>query len=390
MRRVQDIKDLEGKKVLVRVDYNVPVKDGKVTNTGRIEASLDTINYLVSKSASVVLISHLGRPEGKVNNEFSLKPVAEVLEKMNKNFVQFIPDCIGEKKEKALKSLMPGEIILLENLRFYEQEEANEKEFARALAEGFDYFVNDAFSAAHRAHASIVGVTEYLPGYAGFAFQEEVDNLTEILKKPQRPFVFIGGGAKISDKLPILKNLMSKVDIMLIGGGMANTFLCAQEMEIGCSLSEKDCIPDAKEIIAEADKKGVAFLLPEDAVVTKKVEVNPKAEEKDIEDIEAEEIIADLGVNTIEEFNNVLKEAGTVFWNGPLGIAEIPEFANATLEIGRAVADSDAFSVIGGGDTIATLPHELKERFDFVSMAGGASMEFLEGKILPGIKALED
>lgn len=390
MKRIQDIKDLEGKKVLVRVDYNEPITNGVVTNTERIEASFDTINYLVSKGASVILISHLGRPDGKVNKKYSLKPVADYLERVNKNFVQFVPECVGKKREKAVNNLLPGEVILLENVRFYPGEETNDSIFSQALASGCDYFVNDAFSASHRSHASIVGVATYLPSFAGFALQEEVDNLTEILKNPQRPFVFIGGGAKISDKIPVIKNLLKKVDIMLIGGGMANTFLCSNNLEIGCSLSEKGCLPVAKAIIDEAESHGVVVMLPEDAIVTAKIETNAKTREIDIEDVEPTEIITDLGSNTIESYKEVIRDAGTIFWNGPLGIAEYPEFARATLEIGEAVAKAEAFSLIGGGDTIAALPAKLKEKFDFVSMAGGASMEFLEGKALPGIEALRE
>lgn len=388
MKRIQDLKDLDGKKVLVRVNYNVPLKDGKVVDDERIRASLDTIDYLLSKNASIILIAHLGRPKGQENPEFSLKPVARVLEKLIKKSVQFEPNCIGSDRDGALRALMPGEVILLENVRFHAEEEVNDKTFAKDLAKDCDIYVNDAFPDSHRAHASIVAVTEFLPAYAGFALQEEVDNLTEILKKPRRPFVFVGGGAKISDKLPILNNLMNKVDVMLIGGGMANTFLCAQGMEIGCSLSEKDSLNEAREIIEVADKKGVALMLPEDAVVTKKIEDKPKIEEKDVEDIEQNDIIADIGSNTILEYKEIIEGAGTIFWNGPLGISEHPEFDNGTLEIGKVVAEAKGFSVIGGGDTIASLPQKLKERFDFVSMAGGASMEFLEGKELPGLKVL--
>lgn len=390
MKRIQDIKDLEGKKVLVRVDYNVPVKNGKVTNTERIEASFDTLHYLTSKGASVVLISHLGRPDGKLNNDFSLLPVAEALEKLNTNFVQFVPDCIGEKRNKAIEKVMPGEIILLENLRFYSEEEKNDKGFTKELAKDCDYYVNDAFSASHRAHASIVGVADILPSFAGFALQDEVDNLSKLLTEPRRPFIFIGGGAKITDKIPIIKNLLKSVDVMLIGGGMANTFLCARDYQIGCSLSEPDSIPVARETMEMAEANGVAFLLPEDVVVTKKIEENPKSKEIDIEEVESDDIIADIGGNTILEYADIIRDAGTVFWNGPLGIAEYADFARSTLEIGKVVAEcKSCFSVIGGGDTIASLPNELKEKFDFVSMAGGASMEFLEGKVLPGILALE-
>lgn len=389
MRKIQDVKDLEGKKVLVRVDYNVPISDGKITDSERIEGSLDTINYLVSKGASVVLLSHLGRPKGKKDTKYSLEIVVPVLEKLTKKIVHFVPDCVGDIRDEAVQKMMPGNIVLLENVRFYPEEEENDKKFSKELAKDMDLYVDDAFSAAHRAHASIVGVTEYLPSYAGLALQEEVYGLSKILKNPQRPFVFVGGGAKISDKLPILENLMKKVDVMLIGGGMANTFLAANGDEIGKSLTEKDCLENAKEIIAKAEKSGVALMLPEDVVVTKKIEDKPKHEEKDIEEVEIDEIIADIGENTVLEYKEIISQAGTIFWNGTLGINEIPEFNMATLEIGKAIANAKGFSVIGGGDTIASLPEKLKEKFDFVSLAGGASLEFMEGKELPGLTVLK-
>lgn len=389
MRRIQDIKDLEGKKVLVRVDYNVPLKDGKVTNDERIKASFDTVDYLVSKGASVFLLSHLGRPEGEKDEKYSLKLVANVLEGLNKNFVQFIPDCIGEKVKKAQNNALPGEVFLLENVRFYPEEEKNEKSFAESLTKGFDLFINDAFSASHRSHASIVGVTEILPSYAGFSLQDEVDNLSKLLEKPERPFVFISGGAKVSDKIEVLKNLSEKADVLLIGGGMANTFLCAQGNEVGCSLLERDFVKFAGNMVAEMEETGTLLLLPEDVITTKKIGENAKSERKPLEDIDRDDYIADIGPNTIELFKDVLKGARTVFWNGPLGVSEYKEFANGTLVIAEEIANcKKCFSVIGGGDTIAAVPENLREKFDFVSMAGGASMEFLEGKELPGIKAL--
>jgi phosphoglycerate kinase len=390
VKRIQEA-EVKGKKVLVRVDYNVPLKNGKIVDDERIKASLETINYLLRKGAAVILASHLGRPEGKINTEFSLKPVAGVLEKLIKKSVQFVPDCIGNDRDEAVRTLNAGKVILLENLRFYPQEEANDPDFAKALASEINLYINDAFSASHRAHASIVGVPAIVPGFAGFQLEKEVENLSKLLEEPARPFVFISGGAKISDKIGVLKNLLAKIDIMLIGGGMANTFLCGRGFEIGCSFSEQDQVSTANEIVNGAEKAGVALFLPEDAVVTKGAKFSEKspAEEKDIEDVEENEAIADIGSNTVKEYGDIIKDAKTIFWNGPVGVAEYPQFAEGTKDIAKMVAESEAFTVIGGGDTIAVIDPKLKEKFSFVSMAGGASMEFLEGKSLPGLEVLK-
>jgi phosphoglycerate kinase len=381
MRRIQDIADLAGKKVLLRVDYNVPMKDGKVMDTERIVASLETIHYLVRQGAIVVICSHLGRPTTEHDPDLSLAPVAEELEKLNKQIVHFVKDCVGSDRDNAVAAANSGEIILLENLRFHKEEEACDSLFAQRLARGCDYYVNDAFSASHRAHASIVGVTEYLPAYAGFLLERELVNLSKLLVDPKRPFVFISGGAKVSDKVKVLENLVEKVDMMLIGGGMANTFLCSQRHEVGCSLYEED-------FVKTAQSKGVRILLPQDVVVTKAIVENSRGRVVPVTDVEDMDIIADIGPETIATFEREIKKAGTIFWNGPVGVAEFPAFAKGTLAIGKAVAEAEAFSVIGGGDTIAALPTSLKDKYSFVSMAGGASMEFLEGKELPGIKVL--
>jgi phosphoglycerate kinase len=390
VKRIQDA-DVKGKKVLVRVDYNVPLKDGKVADDERIVASLETIEFLLKNGAAVILCSHLGRPEGKVAPEFSLKPIAGVLKNLSKKSVQFVPDCVRNERNEAIRVLNPKEILLLENLRFLPEEETNDDYFAKSLVEEIDLYVNDAFSASHRAHASIVGIAKLVPAYAGMQLQKEVDNLSKLLENPERPFAFISGGAKISDKIGVLENLLDKIDIMMIGGGMANTFLCARGFEIGCSFSEKDQITKANEIVNEADKKGVAVFLPEDAVVTKGSKFNEKskAEEKDIEDVQDNEAIADIGSNTVKDFTDIIKDAKTIFWNGPVGVAEYDQFASGTKDIAKAVAEAKAFTVIGGGDTIAAIDPKLKDKFSFVSMAGGASMEFLEGKSLPGLEVLK-
>lgn len=388
MKRLQDA-DVKDKKVLVRVGYNVPIKGGKVADDERIVASLKTLEYLLKHGATLILMAHLGRPDGQPNKDFSLEPVVSVLERLIKKSVQFVPECVGPEREKAVTEAKNGDIILLENTRFYAEEEANDSEFAKKLSEGCDVFVNDAFPDSHRAHASVVGVTAYLPSFGGFALQNEVDNLSKLLGETARPFVFISGGAKISDKVDILKNLLGRIDVLLIGGGMANTFLCSKGYTIGCSLTQADYYGAANEILEAAEEKGVAVFLPEDVVTTKKVEEKAKAEEKDVEDVDEKDIIADIGSLTVKNFAGIINDAKTIFWNGPLGIAEYPEFASGTKDIAEAVANSKAYSVIGGGDTIASIDDKLKDKFSFVSMAGGASMEFLEGKSLPGIEALK-
>lgn len=388
MKKIQDIKDLRGKRVLVRVDYNVPMNDGEIADNERIVASLETINYLVGKEAIVILCSHMGRPEGDNKPEFSLDQVAEELQKLIKKSVQFINDSVGPERDNALATAKSGDIFLLENLRFHAEEEANDSLFAQRLARGCDLYINDAFSASHRAHASVVGVTEFLDSYAGFSLQKEVDSLGKLVHNPAKPFVYISGGAKVSDKIKVLTNMIEKVDTLLIGGGMANTFLASQKHEVGCSLYEEEFVNSAREIVLSARSRGVNIVLPTDVVVTKAIVDNARGRQVSLAEVDEMDIIADLGDDTISLFEREIAKAGTVFWNGPLGIAEFPSFAKATLAVGRAVAESDAYTVIGGGDTIAALPDAIKSKYDFVSMAGGASMEFLEGKELPGLKVL--
>ncbi len=389
MKRIQDLDNLEGKKVYVRVTYNVPMAEGKVTDNERIVSSLETINFLLEHGAVVILAAHLGRPDGKVDPELSLKPVVKELEKLINKSVHFVDDCVGDKRDKAVAEAKSGDVILLENVRFHPEEEANEPFFAQQLARGCNFYVNDAFPDSHRAHSSVVGVAKWLPAYAGFQLQKEVDNLSKILSGAEKPFVFISGGAKVSDKLGILDNLLDKVDTMLIGGGMANTFLCSQRVEVGCSLYEEEYVKKSLEIILDARVKGVKVVLPKDVVVTKNVSENARGITTPVSEVGELDIIVDLGAETVAEFEREIASAKTVFWNGPLGIAEYPNFAKATVAVGKAIARSGAFSVIGGGDTIAVLEEEIKDKFSFVSMAGGASMEFLEGKALPGVAILE-
>lgn len=390
MKKIQDITDLAGKRVLVRVDYNVPMKDGEIADDERIIASLETVNYLAEKGAIVVLCSHLGKPKGQVVPELSLVSVAVELEELNKKVVQFVDDCIGEKRDNAVATAKDGDIILLENLRFHAEEEANDYLFAQKLARGCDLYVNDAFSESHRAYTSMVGMVQYLDGYAGFLLQHEIDSLGKLLDNPEKPFVFISGGAKISDKIQILANLVEKVNVMLIGGGMANTFLSATKHEVGCSLYEEDFKKAAQEILLNAKIKGVNVILPTDVMVTKAIVENARGRLVSVDEVEEMDIIADIGEETVANFKREIAKAGTIFWNGSLGVTEFPAFAKSTLAIGKAVAEANAYTVIGGGDTIAALSDEMKEKYDFVSMAGGASMEYLEGKALPGLIALEE
>lgn len=389
MKQIQDITDLLGKRVLVRVDYNVPTKDGVVVDDERIVASLETVNYLVEKGAIAILCSHMGKPGGQVVPELSLAVVVKELETLNKKSVQFVSDCIGQERDNAVSKAKDGDIILLENLRFHPEEEANDSLFAQKLARGCDYYINDAFSESHRAFASMVGMTQYLDSYAGFLLQREVESLGKLLDNPKKPFVFISGGAKISDKIQVLSNLVERVDTILIGGGMANTFLASQKHEVGCSLYEEDYVKSARDIMLNARSKGVKIVLPVDVVVTKAIVENAKGRSVSLDEVDEMDIIADIGEETVVLFEKEIATAGTIFWNGPMGVAEFSAFAKATTAIGKAVAESTAYTVIGGGDTIAVIPNATKNKYDFVSMAGGASMEFLSGKELPGLKVLE-
>lgn len=389
MKKVQDIKDLKGKKVLLRVDFNVPTKDGKVKDDSRIKASLETINFLTKAGASVVIVSHLGRPEGKPNREFSLFQTVPALAGLLGQKVRFLSACVGPEKEATVAALEEGEVVVLENLRFHEQEEANEQKFAESLAKGFDIYVNDAFSASHRAHASIAGVTKFLPAYAGLNFQKEVESLAKLIKEPKKPFVMVSGGAKISDKIEILKNLIKKVDVLIVGGGMANTFLLAEGYEVGKSLVEEDFLESAEEITREADTLGAEVMLPDDVAVAKKVAEKTPAKAKNLEEIEKSDIIVDIGPKSIAKFSEPLKFAGTIFWNGPVGISEYKNFSKGTEAIAKIISESKAYSVIGGGDTLGAVKDYGNVKFDFVSTAGGATLEYLANGTLPGLEALE-
>jgi phosphoglycerate kinase len=389
-KTVQDIEPT-GKRVLVRVDFNVPIVEGKITDNTRLVASLPTIRYLTDKGAKVILCSHLGRPDGQVNPKYSLKPVAAALADLLGRPVAFANECIGPEAEAAVAKLQPGEILLLENLRFHAEEEKNDPDFSKKLASLADIYVNDAFGTAHRAHASTVGVTKFLPSAAGFLMGKELEFLGGALDNPKRPFVAILGGAKVADKIPVIEHLLTKVDILLLGGGMAYTFLAAEGMEVGKSLLDKERIPLAKELLARAKSSNVTLALPLDVIVTPELKEEAPRKVVDRSEIPADWMGADIGPDTVRLFANHICNAKTVVWNGPMGVFEIPSLAAGTLGIARAMADSHATTIVGGGDSAAAVQQMgLAERMTHISTGGGASLEFLEGKVLPGVAALQD
>ena len=381
---------LKAKNVLMRVDFNVPLDDKlNITDDTRIRATLPTIKYILEQNPKkLILISHLGRPEGKKDPKYSLKPVAKRLEEILKEKVKFLDDCIGEKIKKEIKN-SKEKIILLENLRFYAEEEKNDPNFAKELASLGDIFVNDAFGTAHRAHASTEGITHYLTSVAGFLLEKEIQYLGKTLEKPLRPFVVILGGAKVSDKIGVINNLLPKCDCLLLGGGMAYTFLYAQGKNIGNSKLEKDKVDLAKEILEKAKQLNKEFVLPVDHLVVDKIETGQKG--KIVEDIPEGKIAVDIGPKTVEEFKKRLKTAKTIVWNGPLGIFEIDDFSKGTYEIASFIGNLSATTIIGGGDTASAIAKfKLEDKMSHISTGGGASLEFMEGKVLPGIKALTD
>jgi phosphoglycerate kinase len=390
---VRDL-DAAGKRVFVRVDFNVPLEDGRVTDDSRIRAALPTIRYLQAQGARIILASHLGRPDGKVSDSFRLRPVAERLGQLMGKTVPVTGDALGVGTEDAIRRLRNGEILLLENLRFHAEEEKNDPKFAATLASYCDVYVNDAFGTAHRAHASTVGIAKLRPAYAGFLMEKELANLGKLLDNPERPFAAIIGGAKVSDKIKVLKNLVAKVDIMVIGGGMANTFLLAQGKPIGKSLAEPDRVEDARAIIAAAEEKGVKVVLPVDVVVAKEVTRGTEYKTIPAEKVPASWHIVDLGKQSLVNIEEALTGVRTVLWNGPLGVFEIPSFAHGTKAIARFLADqaeTGAAVVVGGGDSVAAISQQgLADKMTHISTGGGASLEFLEGRELPGVTVLLD
>ncbi len=392
-KTLDDLAEVAGKRVLVRVDLNVPVKDGAVTDFTRIERVAPTVIELADKGAKVILLAHFGRPKGQRVAEASLDPIARAAEQTLGRQVQFAADCVGKAAEDAVAAMTPGTILLLENTRFHPGEEKNDPDFAKALANNGDIYVNDAFSAAHRAHASTEGLARQLPSYAGRTMQAELEALEKGLGSPARPVVAVVGGAKVSTKIDLLTNLVKKVDALVIGGGMANTFLAARGTEVGASLCEHDLAETAKQIMIDAATAGCALILPADAVVARKFEAGAESETVDIDAVPGDSMILDVGPKTLEKVIEWLDRAKTVVWNGPLGAFEIEPFDVATMEAARHAAQRTRegllVSVAGGGDTVAALNKAgVADDFTYVSTAGGAFLEWMEGKTLPGVAAL--
>ena len=392
-KSVSDI-EVRGKRCLVRVDFNVPQDaQGNVTDDTRIVGALETIRYLIDNGAKVILCSHLGRPKGQFNLKYTLAPIAKTLaEKIGKP-VAFVPDVVGEQVEQAVANLNDGDVLLLENTRFYKEEEANDREFCKKLAKLCDVFVNDAFGTAHRAHASTTGVAEFAEhSVSGFLIKKELDVLDKALTNPDRPFVAVLGGAKVSDKIGVIQNLLNKADVILVGGGMAYTFFKAQGYEIGTSLCEDGSIELAKQLLQQAKEKNVALVLPIQNVVAERFENDSPAFAVDSTKIPADMMGMDIGPKTVELFSGYIKKAGTVVWNGPMGVFEMPNFSNGTKQIAKALAEnSSCVSIVGGGDSAAAVTQlGYAQKVTHVSTGGGACLEYLEGKVLPGIDCLEE
>ncbi|MCC0029588.1 MAG: phosphoglycerate kinase [Brucellaceae bacterium] len=393
-RTLDDLTDIAGKRVLVRVDLNVPVKDGKVTDTTRIERVRPTILELSGKGAKVILLAHFGRPKGEKVPEMSLRPIARAVEQVIDHRVDFATDCIGEEAESEIAEMTDGDILLLENTRYYKGEEKNDPDFVARLAALGDVFVNDAFSAAHRAHASTEGLAHHMPAYAGRTMQAELEALEQGLGNPRKPVLAIVGGAKVSTKIDLLMNLVTKVDMLVIGGGMANTFLAARGTDVGKSLCEHDLADTARQIMTQAVQSGCTIVLPVDAAIASEFKEGAEMEIVDIEAVPADKMILDVGPKSIEIVKNRISEAATVVWNGPLGAFEIAPFDRGTVEAAKHAAarttEGVLVSVAGGGDTVAALNHAgVAGQFTYVSTAGGAFLEWMEGKPLPGVEVLK-
>ncbi len=382
--------DLKGKRVLIRVDFNVPLKNGVVTDNTRIKAALPTVQYILEQGASLVVMSHFGRPKGQKNPDFSMAPIAKEFEKLLGKPVKLASDVIGPEVEAEVKALQPGEVLLLENVRFYKEEEANDPEFAKTLASYGDIYCNDAFGTAHRAHASTEGVSHYLPSYAGFLIEKEVKFMAPLLENPEKPFVAIIGGSKVSSKITVLESLVKTCDTIVIGGGMAYTFLSVLGNKIGKSLFEPDYVDTAKAFLEKAKEKGVKVILPVDNVCAKEFSENAEPILVESDNISDDLMGMDIGPKTVALITDSLKDAKSVVWNGPMGVFEFDAFAKGTEAVAKALAASNATTVVGGGDSVAAInKFGLASKISHVSTGGGASLEFLEGKTLPGIKALE-
>lgn len=393
-KTIDDLGDLTGKRVMVRVDFNVPMKDGRVTDTTRLDRAVPTVTALADKGAKVILLSHFGRPKGQPNPAMSLGPVATAFSGVIGRPVAFAEDSVGEPARAAIAAMAPGDIALLENTRFHAGEEANDADYAEALAANADAYVNDAFSAAHRAHASTEGVARLVPAAAGLAMRRELDYLNAAVGAPERPVMAVVGGAKVSSKLDVLTNLVTKADHVVVGGGMANTFMLAMGMDVGKSLAEPDLVPTAKDIMAKAAASGCTIILPRDVVTATAFEANAATEVRAADGVQPGEMILDLGPDSVDAYAEALERCKTLIWNGPLGAFETPPFHVATVELAKFVArrtkDAGLTSVAGGGDTVAALAMaRVVDDFTYISTAGGAFLEWMEGKTLPGVEALE-
>jgi len=390
-KSIKDV-DIKGKKVIMRVDFNVPLdKDLLITDDNRIRAALPSIKHILDQNAKLILMSHLGRPKGEVKKEFSLSPVAVRLGELLGKEVKMLDDCVGDSVKEAVSSMGDGDVILLENLRFHKEETKNDPEFAKELASLGDIFVNDAFGTCHRAHASTEGVTHYLESVSGYLVEKEIDYFQKVVTSPERPFAFILGGAKVSDKIPVIENMMEKADLILIGGAMAYTFLKAKGFDIGSSLFEESMIDTVNSILDKAKSKDLDILLPIDHIVTDSIDEAKNVNATDGESISSGWIGVDIGPKTIDLYKQRLEDAKTIVWNGPVGIFENDKFAAGTKALAVAIADSSATSVIGGGDSAAAAAKfNVAEKMSHISTGGGASLEYLEGKVLPGVAALTD
>ncbi|KPJ61902.1 MAG: phosphoglycerate kinase [Deltaproteobacteria bacterium DG_8] len=384
--------EVKGKRVFIRADFNVPLdSEGRITDDIRIKSTLPTINSILDRGGSVILTSHLGRPKGKVDKKYSLAPVAKRLSELLSKEVMFLEDCVGKLVEERARSLKPGDILLLENLRFHPEEEKNDEGFAKQLAGLADIYINDAFAVSHRAHASVEAITHFATQKGGgFLIKNEMSYFNRAMNKPEHPLIAIVGGAKVSGKLEVLENLIQKVDKLLIGGGMAFTFLKAKGIEVGKSLVEDELMDTAREVMKQAEERGVEVILPVDCIVADKVDANAKYKTTDVREIPADWMGLDIGEQTINLFKEALKDVKTIVWNGPMGVFEIEPFSKGTYEVINIVADSPALSIVGGGDTDVALHRSGKsDHISFISTAGGAFLELLKGSTLPGIRALE-
>jgi len=390
MRSIRDA-EVKGKRVLMRVYFNVPTdKDNNIIDDTKIREALPTIEYVIQQRGCLILMSHLGRPKGKPDEKYSLKKVADRLSHLIHRPVAMAPAAIGPEVAAMVEKMQPGDVILLENVRFYPGEEKNDDEFSKALASLGDLYVNDAFGSAHRAHSSTTGVAHYLPAYAGLLMEKEVEMLRLVLEKGQQPRMAIMGGAKIADKLGLIDNLIDKMDIIAIGGGMANTFLKAQGIEVGRSLAEDDLLDEARRLLIKAESKGTALMLPEDVLIAAQIAADAAVQTVDVKDVPSDMMILDIGPKTVLKYQEAIATARTIIWNGPLGVYEYEPFSHGTREVARAVASSSALSVIGGGDSVAAV-HDLgvEKGITHISTGGGASLEFLEGRELPGVAVCE-